>query len=131
MVYNRILSFLVDLIMISIIFTILPFGLEKRIGEFTLFELKFTLNFEFKFFIILFYFLLFDLLNQGKTIGKIFFKIKSVDKETNMFAFKQASIRTLLKMISIIILPISFILLLNNSYSIHEHFSKTKTIKAI
>jgi uncharacterized RDD family membrane protein YckC len=129
MVNNRILSFLVDMIIISIVFSILPFGLEKRIGEFTLFELKFFVNLEFKIFMILVYFLMFDLLNQGKTIGKIFFKIKSVDTTTDAFVLKQALIRSLLKMISIIILPISLILLLNNSYSIHEFFSKTKTIR--
>ena len=125
---KRIYSFLVDMIVISLILSLLPFSLVKKIVEFSFNNTDFIVNFEYKFFIILVYFLVFDLFNKGKTIGKLIFKIKVVDIATNVFVFKQAVVRTLLKMISIVIFPISFFLMKFKKYTLHEQYSKTKTI---
>ena len=76
------------------------------------------------------YFLLFDILKKGQSLGKSITNIKVVTELGNANLDNNTLIkRTVLKMVSIFILPISvLILLISEKHVIHDYFSKTVTV---
>lgn len=77
------------------------------------------------------YFIIFDLFNHGNSFGKTIFSIKVVNIENlKNVEVKTLILRTILKMLSTILLPFSIITYLYNGFTLHEKFSKTKTIQS-
>ncbi|WP_371820434.1 RDD family protein [Flavobacterium sp. HJ-32-4] len=80
--------------------------------------------------VFLLYNLTFDCINKGVTFGKLVFSIKVVRIESgDETAVLTRIVRTILKMISTIFLPVSALLYLYKGVTIHERFSRTKTIR--
>jgi len=78
----------------------------------------------------LLYFFLFDLIFEGQTLGKLASSILVVGSSNNhILDFKKRFIRSLLKMLSILLLPLSILLFFSwGGFTIHEKVSDSKTI---
>lgn len=130
---KRVYSFILDVIISNSIgllfFSILGIDKNFNTGIFEILDLKINYGFSLQIIVFFIYNLIFDIINRGTTFGKLIFSIKVVDIENlkknnlNTFIF-----RTILKMFSTIIFPISSIIYLYNGFTIHEKFSNTKTI---
>lgn len=130
---KRIYSIIVDMIISNFIgVTILSlFNLEKnmQLGKFTLLDQEIGYGYSFQAIIILLYFVLFDAFNKGKSFGKLIFSIFVVDNSTlRELSFITRFKRTILKVLGIIIFPISLIMFLAFDTTIHDSVAKTKTI---
>jgi len=128
---RRIGAFIVDAMLIGLLSTfaenILSLFNEKI--NFTAFGITFNYTFCFSILFYVFYFLLFDLLNNGATFGKMIFKIKVVFYNNNELPKRIHLKRSLLRILSIIILPVAVLLFfLNSCFTIQDHFCQTKTI---
>lgn len=130
---KRIYSIIVDMIISNFIgVTILSlFNLEKnmQLGKFTLLDQEIGYGYSFQAIIILLYFVLFDVFNKGKSFGKLIFSIFVVGNSTlRELSFITRFKRTILKVLGIIIFPISLIMFLAFDTTIHDSVAKTKTI---
>jgi uncharacterized RDD family membrane protein YckC len=128
---KRFLAFLIDFIIVSFIYKILDdmLSLSFEITELTLFETKIKLSFSFMILSFYFYMILFDVFNKGITFGKMIFNL-SIDNttDTNLQVVDLLK-RSLLKIISIIILPISILLyLFKNKYLLQDKYSPLKVV---
>ncbi|WP_055442737.1 RDD family protein [Lacinutrix himadriensis] len=128
---KRFLAFLIDFVIVSFIYKILDdmLSLSFEITELTLFETKIKLSFSFMILSFYFYMILFDVFNKGITFGKMIFNL-SIDNttDTNLQVVDLLK-RSLLKIISIIILPISILLyLFKNKYLLQDKYSPLKVV---
>jgi len=131
---RRVGAFIIDLMVIGFFVTfaenILSFFIEKISFD----ALGLTFNYTFSFSILFYvsYFLLFDLINNGITLGKMIFKIKVVFLDKTELTKATHLKRSLLKILGIIILPIAVLLFfLNKYFTIHDHFCQTTTIPKV
>ena len=88
----------------------------------------FTLYITLAFVFYLLYFAMFDMINKGRTVGKRMAGIVTVffDKNT----LKKRLVRSLFKTLSILLLPISFMLYFRYDYTLQDSRCRTKTEKA-
>ena len=131
---RRSLAFLIDLVVVSIVASILgnvfPI-IAFKLVDFDVFGQQFRIGIAFVFIIWFFYLMVFDVINNGQTIGKWILQLAAVTKNHEIPPVKTRITRSLLKTLSIIILPIAVLLFLfGKSYTIHERYSYTITIKA-
>lgn len=130
---NRVFSFLLDAfivgIMTSLIESLFTFISDKH--SFELFGINFNYSLSLSLLIYLIYFIVFDLFLDGKSIGKLIWKIKIVSKENSMdFTISSHIRRTMLKLVSILILPISILMfLLNQGFTLHDYYTNATTIQ--
>jgi uncharacterized RDD family membrane protein YckC len=126
---KRIFALVVDLAVISQISILINniIKINYEISTFKLYETEVSYGYSLIVFVYIIYFIVFDYFYGGRTFGKKIFSISVVGKNYSL-SLKQSIIRSLLKVISIIILPISaFIFLIDNS-TIHDKYFNTKTI---
>jgi hypothetical protein len=73
---------------------------------------------------------LFDVIKNGITIGKSLLSIINVDNnDGNILSLKRRITRSLLKVISFVLLPLSFFMFIfNNEFTIQDYFVKSKTV---
>lgn len=75
------------------------------------------------------YFIAFDLWNNGITIGKSAMAIQVMRDKSEPLNLEERLVRSLLKTLAIIVLPVSVMLYLwFNSFTIHDHFMLTRSI---
>ena len=128
---SRIFAFMGDIIAIGSINTFAEniFSFFNESESFVFLGLHFTYNFSVSFLLYLCYFMLFDLINHGTTFGKLIFGIKIASKDESKLATTVCLKRSLLKIVSIIILPIAAALFLfKDRFTIHDHFANTITV---
>ena len=88
-----------------------------------------VLNVEFLLLFYLLYFILFDVLNNGITVGKAITGIRVVVDEPGSITTKQHILRTLLKMISVLFSFIAFIVfILTPQWTLHDSVMNTITV---
>lgn len=131
---KRIYSFLTDITISNTIgiFILSIFDIERttKVSSFTIFGHYFNYGYSFQLLSIIFYFIIFDLSNNGKTFGKLIFSIYVVSEINH----KKLSLgmlleRTFYKTLSIAILPFAaFLFLKNDGYTIQDKQVKTTTI---
>lgn len=128
---RRIGAFIIDVMIIGL-FTTFAENILSIFNEKISFDaLGITFNYTFSFSVLfyVFYFLLFDFLNNGDTIGKMVFKVKVVFLDKTEVPKAIHLKRSLLKILGIVILPISVLLFfLNKHFTIHDRFYQTITI---
>ena len=130
---RRIIAFLIDMSAAGIIARFFEnfFSVTFKINDLEVFGLHFTL---FVTLIPLFYWvylMVFDIVTNGRTIGKLLLNIVTVSKTGEKLSTKQCLVRSLYKMISIMILPVSILLFLfKDHYTIQDRYSGTITIKS-
>ncbi len=126
---KRIAALIIDLLIINIIVNIISnfFIVESHFGNFKFLKINFNYGYSLVIIFQLLYFFIFDILNKSKTLGKIALKINTVLINEEEFDLKNRLCRSFLKIISILISPISLILFLIKSYTIQDSICKTKT----
>ena len=132
---KRILSFIIDLTISSflgnILLSLLSLDIKNEVYNIQFWGKIINYGYSYQFFIILTYFIMFDLLNHGNSFGKLIFSISirnknNLDKPIKILLIK----RTFLKMLSIIILPISiYLFLFKKGFTIQDKFTNTINIK--
>jgi|GEM_PF-5143020 len=132
---QRIYAFIVDIIISNFIgllfFSI--FDIDKDVKTRSFDSLDGTINYGISLQIVVFllYNLTFDIVNKGVTFGKLVFSIKIVSAESaEETAIPMLMLRTMLKMLSTIFIPISAVVYLYSGVTIHERFSSTKTVSS-
>lgn len=131
---KRIYSLIVDIAISNLIsmifFSVMNLKYNFYENSFVVFNNEISFGFSFQIIIMFMYFIIFDIFNQGKSFGKLIFSIKlirknSLEELTTIDLLK----RSIYKMISIVLLPISIILFLfYNCFSLQDRFSNSKTI---
>lgn len=125
-------AFFVDIVLLGIIVTFLESIIEplNKGVSYSMLGIRLNIRFGVTFLLYISYFLAFDILNRGNTLGKIIFGIKVVYNDNTTPEHKHRLKRTLLKIVSIIVLPVSILLFfLNDSFTIHDHYTKTVTVR--
>ena len=128
---KRIGAIIIDLMIIGALTTIIEslFATIFRSGSFELFDMRFDYKIGATFLLYVCYFLFFDLIISGRTIGKLIFGVLVVLEDEMATSRTVRLKRSLLKILSIIILPIAVLLFLfKNYYTIHDHYSGTMTV---
>jgi len=128
---RRIGAFIIDVMVISLFATFAENIMSTFNDQISFNVLGLKLNYTFSFSILFYvsYFLLFDLMNHGVTIGKILFKIRVVFQDKTELPKSIHLKRSMLKIVGIIIFPIAVLLFfLNKYFTVHDHFCRTITI---
>jgi len=121
----RFIALCIDLILVHFIAGFLG---EIWLGSFNLFSQHFIIGITYLPAVFIFYFILFDLLFEGRSIGKIVCNIKVI-KETAAPTLLIRIKRSTLKLLSFTCFIITLVLYLIYGWVFHEHFTDTKTIK--
>jgi uncharacterized RDD family membrane protein YckC len=111
---KRILAFFIDLIIINAIIQLFGLLAQTEMSMYSLDTEHYTLvsKMSYDFVFYLGYFLLFDFLSEGVTIGKKATNLVIVDAKQPAIGRNDLVKRTLLKMVSIVVLPISILVYL-------------------
>ena len=127
---RRSTAFLVDTFVVNSIvtFSIQLFPMAFKIIDFEFLGLHFILGIRLVFVVYLFYFIVFDLLKNGQTIGKQLLNLTVVAKNNKPPDLKKRVLRSLYKTLGIMVLPVSLILFLTRNYTFQEYYSGTITI---
>lgn len=92
------------------------------------FGITVSYSWSFWFVFCLIYFFLFDVITQGRTIGKTILKIKVVNQNNTELSRKRLFIRSSLKVLNLIFWPITGVLFLLNSWTLQDKICNTKTV---
>ena len=129
---RRIGAFIIDVFIVTVFVTFTENLLSSTIEakNFDLFGIQFDLRIGTSFLLYVCYFIIFDLINNGITAGKLIFGIKVVHKDETEISKGVSIKRSLLKITSIIILPLSILLFLFSDYfTIQDYYSRTLTVR--
>ena len=75
------------------------------------------------------YFVVFDLVNDGRTLGKLIVGIFVVSKDGTALRIKKRLGRSLYKMLSVLLLPVSIgLFLFKNYYTFQDYYMGTVTL---
>jgi uncharacterized RDD family membrane protein YckC len=127
---KRVYAFIIDIIFSGVISSIASSLLFQKENSTTLAIFTFN-NWYLTYYSFTFlYFVLFDVFKNGITIGKSILSIINVDNiNGNLLDVKRRIIRSFLKIISIILFPLSlFMFVFNNEFTIQDYFVKSKTV---
>jgi len=106
---KRILAFLIDMIIVNAIIQLISLLVQPEIPGYRLdteyYTLVSRLSYDVVFYLV--YFLVFDLFGQGVTVGKKATNLVIVDADQTAIGRRELVKRTLLKMVGMILLPIS------------------------
>lgn len=127
---KRILALIIDLLIIGAItaFVSRYVTLKTELETVNFADTDFMVGFSFAFLLFLLYFILIDIFNEGKTVGKVTFKLKVVSKNGQELKLSNRLCRSVFKFFSYSLFPISVVLYLINGASLHDWVCKTKTI---
>lgn len=124
---SRILAFLIDNVICSSI-TSLLIPLKYSLGTYDLGGQRIFINLEFTLLGFAVYFLLFDFFNKGNTAGKAVMGLRTRNFSAQELPLKTRIGRTLLKLVSMIVLPISAIVYLLNGNTLHDNLMKSTVV---
>lgn len=131
---KRIYAFLTDSVLSNsigfVILTFLNLESKKILGNFNLLGININYGYSSHILILLLYFIFFDLINNGVTLGKLIFSLIVVHKNSlKKLSFIENAKRTLYKILGICIFPITIIIFLKNKgFTIQDKFCKTTTV---
>jgi uncharacterized RDD family membrane protein YckC len=127
---KRIYAFIIDVITSGILCSIASSLLFQKENSTILAIFTFNYWYFSYYFFSLLYFVLFDVIKNGITIGKSLLSIINVDNnDGNILSLKRRITRSLLKVISFVLLPLSFFMFIfNNEFTIQDYFVKSKTV---
>jgi uncharacterized RDD family membrane protein YckC len=130
---KRVIAFILDMLVISALVNILCFAVLDNYSPSHLNINYFSSLLIPGIFIIvnIIYILLFDLVFEGQTLGKLASSILVVENNNNDIpGLRKRIIRSLTKLLSVILLPLSILLFLSKrGFTIHEKISNSKTIQ--
>lgn len=127
---KRILALTIDLIIIGFFVRLLSSLVDLNFsqGNLFLFDTNFTYGYSLVFIIYIIYFFVFDYINNGVTFGKRIFKIEVIQIDKTRLSLSKRLIRSILKVVSIIIFPITLLMFMINGKTLHDNICKTKSI---
>jgi uncharacterized RDD family membrane protein YckC len=124
---NRVIAFIIDLFLFSIFASIFSCFLFEKNDLLNILIAKINLRVFAYYLFVFIYFILFDIVNTGETIGKSAMSVKTFNLNDSKLTLKQRLIRSCVKFLSIILIPISIVIYYLNGYTIHDNICKTKT----
>lgn len=130
--YNRILALIIDVFLVGII-QILWVNLIGPIqfpkNYLSLLGFNFIFGLSYLPFLFLLYFFICDFFASGKTVGKTIIGIKNVNEYNLSLSIRFRLLRSTLKVVTIIMWPISGILYALFDITLQDYVCKTKTVK--
>jgi len=133
LIYKRILATVIDLAIVKILvdFLVANEVLNGKLFELNVFNKEVIFNYSHGWILLIGYFFIFDLLNQGQTIGKVIFGISLTTKDLrpNQWHFV---LRSFYKFISLSLFPIAlFLYLTKDHFILHEYKSNIVVSAAV
>lgn len=131
---KRVLSLIIDIIMSNtigtLIFSFLNLEKDIYVNKLDLFGMDVVYGYSFQIILFMIYFVCFDILNNGRTPGKLMFYISVVNSVTlTELSLKRKLIRTFYKTIGVILFPISlFFFIKYEGLTLQDKIIKTTTI---
>ena len=129
---RRSIAFLIDMFVVNIIVSFVAnlFPVTIPIHHFEIFRVQFTTGITLVPVFYGLYFVAFDMINNGQTIGKLIAGILTVSKNGKKLSTKRCLLRSWYKMFGILILPVSVLLFLfKDYYTIQDRYANTVTIQ--
>ncbi|WP_297765012.1 RDD family protein [uncultured Muriicola sp.] len=125
---KRMLAFIIDLIIIVAIIQLFSLGMSTEVSEYRLTTEHYTLvsRMSYDFVYCLVYFLVFDLFGQGITIGKKATNLRIIHAKRLAIGRNDLVKRTFLKMVSIVLLPVSALVYLLFNKTLHDELMELK-----
>lgn len=130
---KRIFALIIDLIIIGFFVSFLSsfFDLNYSQGNLFFLNTNFIYGYSLMFIIYIIYFFIFDCLNNGVTFGKRILKIEVVQTDKVSLTLSKRLIRSILKVVSIIVFPITLLMFLINGKTLHDNICKTESINNV
>lgn len=125
---NRIIAFIIDIALCSFIVSLFLPLKEHPIGAYDLWGHEILVNWDLSVLTYAAYFLAFDFINQANSPGKSIMKLRVIGSSGQRLQLKTRIGRTLLKLVSILVLPISAIVYLANGKTLHDNLLKSTVI---
>lgn len=130
---RRTVAFLIDMLIVSIIISV--FGnlfsfMAFKVYGFEFLGMQFRISITAVFVFYLLYLIVFDIVKEGQTIGKLILNIIAVTENRKPPALKKRIVRSLYKTLSIIILPVAALLFFfGNHYTLQDRYTGTITVR--
>ena len=113
-------------ILVTVVENFLPVTIQTH--DFEVFGSPFTMGITLTPVCYGFYFVIFDVINKGRTVGKLMLGILVVSKNGAALRIKKRLWRSLYKILSILILPVSVgLFLFKEGYSFQDYYMGTVT----
>jgi uncharacterized RDD family membrane protein YckC len=127
---RRVLALVIDLLIIGVIISLFSniFEIKGPKKNIELYNIDFIYGYSYVFLFYLSYFFLFDFINKSITLGKALFKIKLMFDANDKTLFRRI-LRSIIKVISLIIFPISILLFLVKKKALQDYLFKLNHIK--
>lgn len=127
---KRVFAFVVDASIIQMIGMLISNAITMDIvaSNFMFFGREYTTGASWIILIYLGYFVLFDICWSGVTLGKKLFSVRIERAGSDQITLADNVMRSVLKIISIVLLPVSVPLYLFSGWSFHDKICKTKTV---
>lgn len=124
---NRLIAFVIDFVIASAFFktinSVIP--LEFAIYEYNFFGAEIKLSFSLLIVMFFLYLLIFDIINNGKTIGKMIMNLTVTNEKKGKVSIKALIVRSLFKLISLLIFPVSLLLFfIKNKFIFQDNFTE-------
>lgn len=114
---------LFDMLVVGFVSGNLP---GETLGQIEILEIVFTYGYDLSAVFLLLYFLLFDWINGGKTLGKEITGVTLSYKLTPKYRF----VRSLFKMIGVLLMPFTVLLYVTKGLLLHEFLFSKVTLQA-
>ena len=127
----RIWAFIIDALIVGVSTTMFNSFLPDLFGSYQreIANVPITISFGGSITTYFLYFLIFDLFNHGISIGKVLLKLVVVDHLEKPLETNKRIIRTILKLVSIVFIPIAILVyLFSEALTLHEKATHTKTV---
>lgn len=119
---KRILAFFIDIFIINVIIQLIGFLIKPDLTEYSFetenYKVISRMSYDFIFYLV--YFLLFDFFREGITIGKKVTSLIIVNPKQTTIGRNNLVKRTMLKLLSIVFLPISGVIYLIFDKTLHD-----------
>ncbi|GAA0750028.1 RDD family protein [Gaetbulibacter jejuensis] len=129
---SRLFAFIIDMAIVKFGFNLINgyiFSLSYELTEVNILNNVFSFSFSLLVFVFFTYLILFDFLNNGLTFGKMILRIKVLNDQNSNLEIKEALKRSFYKFLTVLFIPISFILFLaKDNFLFQDYYTKTKTV---
>jgi len=128
---RRSIAFLIDMFIIGAMVGIFDslFPVTIRVDNFEVSGIRLTLGITLAPVFYILYFIIFDIIAGGQTSGKSILGIVVVSKNGEAISIRKRLLRSLYKMLGVLILPVAVLLFISDNYSIQDYHVGTATIQ--
>ncbi|MEM9687418.1 MAG: RDD family protein [Bacteroidota bacterium] len=129
---RRSMAFLIDMGIVSTVIAIFEnlFPVTTQTHEFDVSGIRFAFGISLAPIFYILYFIIFDIIVGGQTVGKSILGIVVVSKNGAALSMKKLLLRSLYKMLGVLLLPVAAFLFISDNYTLQDYCTDTDTIRS-